>query len=186
MKLPKLPPQLEKFEGIIRFAIVLFVANFFWKFSFSGDEDSKMVTFWGVDCSYIFDLAIFHIAELSHSLLHIFEYPVKIADTLLTHSNGQGVVVVWGCSGLKQSFIFLCIMMFSRGQIKHKLWYTALGLIVVYIVNVMRIVLLTILVENHRDWFEFVHGFVFKYFFYFIIFMMWVLWEEVMVARLKK
>lgn len=185
MQIDKVRASIAPYEGVLRFAIVLFAANIFWKLSFSGDDNSAVVTFWGMDCSGIFDFAIYHIAEVSWKILHFFGYPVSLYETNLNHANGNGVVVIWGCSGLKQSFIFLCIMLFSRGAIKHKLWYSSLGLFVVYLVNLSRIVLLTMLVYNYSEYFELVHDYMFKYFFYFVIFMIWVLWEEVLVKRLS-
>ncbi len=184
-----LPSSLKQFEGIILFIVVLFTANYFWKFSFSGDDfssDLSVVTFWGMDCTAIFNAMIYHIASVSHFILEFFGYSVVLDGTNITHYNGQGIVVIWGCSGLKQSFIFLCIMLFARGDFKHKLWYALLGLVIVYLVNVSRVTLLAMLVENYRHHFDFMHDVIFKYLFYFIIFMIWLLWEEKLVDKLQK
>ncbi len=181
-----LPESLKKFEGIIRFVIVLFAANFLWKISMQGDENSDIVTLWGINCSVFFDMVIHHLAELSCSILDIFGYKTFLYETSIFHENGEGVTIIWGCSGIKQSFIFLCILLFSRGKMIHKLWYAVLGLVVVYLVNLTRIVLLAMLTENHSEYFHFAHEYFFKYLFYFIIFMMWVLWEDFLVGKLAK
>ena len=54
----KLPEKLEPFRGVIIFAVVLLLSNFFWKYNVLGDEDTSgdnTVTFWGNDISIPFN-----------------------------------------------------------------------------------------------------------------------------------
>jgi len=47
----KLPEKLAPYRGVILFAVVLLLSNWFWKYNVFGDEDGSTVTFWGMDIS---------------------------------------------------------------------------------------------------------------------------------------
>ncbi|HPW95352.1 MAG TPA: archaeosortase/exosortase family protein, partial [Paludibacteraceae bacterium] len=75
-------------------------------------------------------------------------------------------------------YIFTCIILFSRGSWKHKAWFIPAGVLVCFLINIVRIIILVVVIENHQAIFKVLHESVLKYIFYGIIFLMWVLWEE--------
>jgi len=184
MKLPsiKLPKQLEPYRGVILFAVILMGSNVFWKYNVLGDESTRLdseVTFWGFDISVPFVWLAHNVAHVCESVLHFFGSKVMLdSNNSLKHPNGNSVQIIWACTGLKQAYIFFCIIAFYRGAWINKLWYIPLGLVVVYLFNVFRITFITACIESHPGWFDFLHMYLFKYVFYGIIFLMWVLWEE--------
>lgn len=89
-----------------------------------------------------------------------------------------GMTMEVSCTGFKQAFIWMFLILTARGPIWHKIWYIPLGWICVYGVNVLRIAAIAGIVEFHPEMFELFHRYVFKYLFYFILFMMWVFWLE--------
>ena len=183
----KLPEKLEPYRGVLLFAVILMLSNFFWKYNVLGDESNSidsMVTFWGLDISAPFIWMAHHVAHVSEAILHFFGSKVVLdPNNVLRHPNGNSVVIIWACTGLKQAYIFFCIIAFYRGPWLKKLWYIPLGLVVVYLFNIFRITLIAASVENHPDWFDFLHFYFFKYLFYGIIFGMWVFWEEKIVGK---
>jgi exosortase/archaeosortase family protein len=96
----------------------------------------------------------------------------------ITLQNHFTVLVVWGCTAIKQSFIFLCIMLITPGPEKHKFWYIPLGLILIYFINVFRIFAITLICKDYPQYFYFLHYYLFKYIFYVLIFFIWIFWEE--------
>ncbi|MDD4993509.1 MAG: exosortase/archaeosortase family protein [Paludibacter sp.] len=188
IKIPniKFPEKLEPYKGVILFAVILMAANFFWKYNVLGDEDeglNSLVTFWGIDITAPFVWMAKHVAFVTEFILRTIGFDIILKpDNVLGYSNGNGVQIIWACTGLKQSYIFLCIIAFNRGSWKKKIWYIPLGLLVVYTFNIFRIAFIAACMENHPDWFEFLHLYAFKYLFYGIIFLMWVLWEEKIIG----
>ena len=182
--------KLEPIKGVLIFFIVLFVSNLFWKLSISGDEANSvdsMVTFWGINVSAPFNWMAHQVAYLTASVLHFFGYKVILEPSnILRHSNGNSVMIIWACTGIKQAYICICIIAFSRGPWHKKLWFIPLSLIIVYLFNIFRITFIAACMANHPNWFHFLHVYVFKYIFYGIIFLMWVLWEEVFVTKNQK
>ena len=178
----KFPEKLAPYRGVIRFAVVLMISNLLWKYNVMGDESytlNSTVTLWGMNISAPFDWMAGHVAYVSSLILHFFGSNAVLEPlNLLRYQNGHSIQIIWACSGLKQAYIFFCILAFSRGSWVKKLWYIPLGLIVVYLFNIFRIAFIVGYVEYHPNSFEFLHLYLFKYLFYGLIFGMWVLWEE--------
>ena len=160
--------------------IILVVSHFFWKFFVIGDESNDQVTFFGLDISLPFTYLASHIAEGTYSILQRIGYDVTLTtDNVIRHSISKNAVwIVWGCTGIKQAYIFFCIIAFYKGPWQHKLWYIPLGLLCVYLFNFLRIILITIIMDKYPHQFELWHEHIFKYAFYFMIFMLWVVWNE--------
>lgn len=186
-KIKSLWNKYPDYNGVVLFVIVLTLSHFFWKFTVLGDEGDVVVTLFGLDISAPFTWMTYHIAGITHEVCNFFGMETILHDTTVRHtSTGNSCRIVWGCSGIKQSFIFAMILLFSRGRWLHKLWYVLVGLLVVYIVNISRIILLTMIIANHPEYFGFMHDYVFKYLFYFIIFLVWVFWNDYLVPRLNR
>ena len=180
----KIPESIEPYSGIIYFVVLLMLSHFFWKFTVLGDETETVVTFFGMNLSAPFNLMADHVAKVTTRMLEIMGYSISLsADNVVRHDNNVAVHVVWACTGLKQAYIFVCIIAFYRGTLKNKLWFIPLGLLVVYLFNIFRIVAITALIKEHPEWFYILHEHVFKYLFYVIIFGMWVYWEEVVSKK---
>ena len=179
MNFKDIKTTLLPYAGIIRFMIILVVSHFVWKFTVLGEESGGQVTFFGCDISTPFVWMSEHIASVVYMFLQWFGYDVeRIGDTIVRFANGNGARIVWSCTGIKQSYIFFCIILFSRGPWKHKLWFIPLGIVVCYVVNIIRITGLNMIIYNHREWFDFLHEHLFKYLFYGILFLLWMWWEE--------
>lgn len=174
----ELKRQVEPYRGVLRFAVVLLAAHFLWKFTVVGDECGNEVTFFGCDISAPFAWLSVHIANVVYVVLRWFGYDLQLTDTMLRFANGHSVCIVWACSGLKQMFIFACILLTARGPWRHKLWFVPMGLVVCHLVNVARITLLTAVVCHRPEWFYVLHEYVSKYIFYAIVFLLWVWWEK--------
>jgi len=175
----KLPAKIVPYSGVIYFVVILLASHFFWKFTVLGDESDTLVTFFGLDISAPFNYLASHVSRVTADLLQTFGSSVQLEpNNVLRHENNAAVRIVWACTGLKQAYIFICIIAFYRGPIVRKLWYIPAGLVVVYLFNILRIVAITAIIERHLGWFDILHEHLFKYLFYVVIFGMWVLWEE--------
>jgi len=175
---------LEPFKGIIYFVIILLVSHFFWKYTVTGDESNVLVTFFGMNVSAPFNFMVRHFSYAISGVMHFFGSDVMQANNVLFFENGNAIGVIWGCTAIKQAYIFFCIIAFTRGSWKNKLWYVPSGLLVVYLFNLFRMTIIVATAKNHIEWFHFLHGFLFKYAFYGVIFLMWLLWDE-KIARKK-
>lgn len=179
MKKLSLPPALVKYQGVIYFMAVLLASHFFWKFTMKGDESDDDVTFFGIELTQGFEAASTHVAQVTAFLLDFNGFDVTLnKENVIRHTNGNAVKIVWACTGLKQAYIFFCIIAFYAGPWRKKLWYIPAGLVVVYLFNIFRITYIAAAMKEHPEQFDLLHLHVFKYLYYGVIFLMWVLWEE--------
>lgn len=170
---------LKPYTDIILFVAALLIANYFWKFTVLGDEGGSMVTWFGLDITRPFDIMSAHITHIVYWLISLTNDHAYLYEPNTIHfATGTGTRIVWGCTGLKQSFIWIIIMLVARGSWKHKLWFIPLGLACAYLFNILRITLIAIAIEHHPDWFELLHEYVFKYMFYFMLFCLWLWWTH--------
>ncbi len=109
---------------------------------------------------------------------NIIGYDVTLADNTIYFGDYGYVAVLGSCSGLKQFYQWTMLMILFPGPWKKKLWFIPSGIVVIHIVNIMRIVILSIIVETIPDQWDFIHTWILRPFFYVVIFAMWVLWVE--------
>ena len=183
----KFPEKLAPYRGVIFFAIVLMLSNFFWKYNVIGEEGGSTISFWGMDISAPFIWMARHVALVSVWILHFLGWGVSLdSHNVFRHESGFSVQIIWACTGIKQAYICFCILAFARGPWQKKIWYVPVALLVVYLFNMFRIVFIIGAVDQHPEWFDFLHVKLFKYLFYAVIFGLWVIWEEKIAIKTVK
>lgn len=179
LMLKRLFDILKPYKDIIVFMVTLLVANYFWKFTMIGDEDGDMVTWFGLDVTAPFVFMSRHITDAVYWLVCLFrDTAYRVGDTVIRFESGSGTAIIWGCSGLKQSFIWMCLILTVSGGWKHKIWFIPFGWFCCYAFNILRIFLITLFIEFHPEWFPFLHDYIFKYLFYGMLFALWVWFVE--------
>lgn len=172
--------KLEPIRSVLIFLAVLFSANLVWKLSVYGDDsDTQVLLFNAIDISGLFNFFVINTTNVVRDVVEFFGYNIHYRSfNDVRFYNDNYVSIVWGCTAIKQSFIFLCIMLFTPGPPKAKLWYIPLGLLLIYLFNIFRISFIAISVEQYPQYFKLLHEGLFKYLFYAFIFFIWVYWEE--------
>lgn len=180
--------QMRPYRDVIIFMVTLLVANYAWKWTMVGDENGDCVTWFGLDITAPFEFMACHIASVVYWLVSLFRDTAYMSDahTIRFASGGTGTTIIWGCTGLKQSFIWLCLILTVKGTTAtsgkalwlKKLWFIPLGWVCCYAFNILRIFLIALLIENHPEWFPLLHDYIFKYLFYGMLFGLWVWFVE--------
>ena len=171
--------RLKPYRDIIVFVITLFVANYFWKFTMIGDENGDNVTWFGLDVTAPFEFMACHVASAVYWLVSLVRDSAYMTDVhTIRFESGSATTIIWGCSGLKQMFIWTCLILTVRGGWKQKTWFIPLGWICCHAFNILRIFLIALLIEQHPEWFYVLHDYIFKYLFYAMLFGLWVLFVE--------
>ncbi len=104
--------------------------------------------------------------------------PVKLLNNTFYFFNQCSITINTSCSGVKQILQFAVLMLLFPGPWKHKSWYIPLGILAVYITNVMRIVGLCIVMDNWPSQWHFAHNYPFRVIFYVVIFILWAIWND--------
>ena len=174
-----IPKALRPYMDILLFVVALVAANFFWKFTVLGDEGGEQVTWFGIDITAPFDFLAAQIANAVYWVIQLVRDTIhQLPNNILRFDSGSSVRIVWSCTALKQSFIWLIIMLVARGKWLRKLWFIPLGFVAIYLFNILRIALIAMIIEHHPELFELMHSYIFKYLFYLMLFGMWVWWTN--------
>ena len=182
-----IPKALRPYVDILLFVVALVAANFFWKFTVLGDEGGEQVTWFGIDITAPFDFLAAHIANAVYWVIQLVRDTIhQLPNNILRFDSGSSVRIVWSCTALKQSFIWLIIMLVARGKWLRKLWFIPLGFVAIYLFNILRIALIAMIIEHHPELFELMHSYVFKYLFYLMLFGMWVWWTNILSGMPKQ
>ena len=138
--------------------------------------------------SFLLDFMAFREVEswLAHQVFlasswiveNILRIPVTTSNNTLFFENNGAVTVLGSCSGLKQFYQWTVLMILFPGPWLKKLWYIPVGIIIIHIVNIIRIVILSVVVIHWPQYWDFIHEWILRPFFYVVIFGMWVLWVE--------
>lgn len=184
MKFRSLKQLFEPYTDVLIFMITLFAANYFWKLTVTGDENGDMVTWFGMDVTAPFEWMACHIASVVYWLVSLFRDTAVMTDPHTIHfTSGSGTTIIWGCTPIKQSFIWIWLIatvlpLASSRVWWHKLWYIPLGWVFCYAFNILRIFLIALFIEHHPEWFHMLHDYLFKYLFYGMLFGLWVIFVE--------
>ncbi len=189
IKSNKVIETLKPYKGIIYFIVLLLGTHFLWKLVVDGNLHGQEIAVFGIDMTPQFHDISLLTTKAVYWFVHLFPgSDTFIMDgTLLRFTDGSNIIsIIWGCTGVKQLYIFLVIMLFYSGPWKKKLWYIPMGCIILSAYNIFRIACICWLTKEHPERFEFLHEGLFRYIYYGLIFLLWVIWEEAFVRRTEK
>ncbi|WP_165020843.1 archaeosortase/exosortase family protein [Dysgonomonas sp. ZJ279] len=200
---------IEPFKDIIWFLFLFILFDLIWKLCVHQGVDERVLLVLGNDLTSYTDGICLWTAKAVYWTVHtLFGYSdFKIEGSTIFFDGSLRVDIIWGCTGLKQLFMFLFIMVFYFGPIKKKLWFIPLSLFILLIINILRLAIICIIIkdpyplwfipvnewyngrtwENTRasywefyvDWFNVFHRDVFTWLYYDgVMFVLWLIWEE--------
>ena len=131
--------------------------------------------------SQLDQLFIRKIINLSSSILELLGYKTfaskEINDFQVFGIDGSNGVWIGGpCNGITLMFLFAIFVIAYPGNLKNKLWYLPLGVLIVHTINITRIVGLAIIAYYYPEYLDFNHTYTFTFIAYSIVFGLWMLW----------
>ncbi|MNK59869.1 Transmembrane exosortase [compost metagenome] len=118
----------------------------------------------------------------SEQLLKLFNYDIIIQKSSQNPwqeiiLNGKFIArITEGCNAVSVMVLFVSFVAAFSGSFKKTLLFIVLGLISIYILNVIRISLLIVLVYNFPQYTRFLHGTFFPLLIYGYVFILWIFW----------
>ena len=91
--------------------------------------------------------------------------------------QNQGVAkIVEGCNGISVVILFISFIVAFSGSLKNTLLFIFSGSLIIYILNVLRIAVLTVLLYYFPNQSHLLHGVLFPLMIYGFVFVLWVIW----------
>jgi exosortase family protein XrtF len=122
------------------------------------------------------------VAQNSEILLSRFDKSVFILEdskepffTLYFHQKGL-VRIVEGCNGISLIILFISFVVAFSGNLKNTLLFVFSGSLLIYVLNVLRIAVLSILIYRFPNQLHLLHGVLFPLVIYSAVFMLWIVW----------
>ena len=201
---------LQPFKNIIWFLCLFLVFEFIWKICVHQGEDERILLVLGKDLTAYTEGINKWTAEtvywVVHDLLGYNDFYL-INGVTLYFKDSIPIDIIWGCTGLKQLFMFAFILIFYFGPAKKKLWYIPLSLLILVFINILRLTIIFLIIKNpfpewfiavnewyndrewvntrecyitfYKDWFNIFHRDIFTWIYYDgVIFVLWLIWEE--------
>jgi len=122
------------------------------------------------------------VAEQSKAILNTFGYQTEIAN----HPNEASIKLiirgkyvaraVEGCNSLSVIILFVSFMIAFAGRLKPTVFYILAGSVLIYSVNLIRIVILSIGLYHYPWRREILHTVIFPLIIYGLVFLLWMFW----------
>ena len=93
--------------------------------------------------------------------------------------------IVEGCNSISIIILFLTFIIAFSGSLKATLIYGVLGSIIIYIMNIIRILILSMLMYKYPEYQYFLHSLLFPAIIYGTTFLLWIVWVN-KFSHLKK
>ena len=110
---------------------------------------------------------------------HLFSIRCVSEGDVLELPNGFKIEMQFGCSGLQQFFLVIILFLIYPGSWKAKTWYIPVSIVVIHVLNLIRLIGISLYSANDGGHFDFIHNWIFRPFIYLGIFLLWVAWVEV-------
>ena len=111
---------------------------------------------------------------------HVEEYRIVNRNENLNYeiyiNDVQSLYIGNGCNGLMVTVLYICFIIAYPGRWKPKLLFIIMGTLLLYVLNVIRIIMLTFDFLFDRDLFEFNHKYTYTFILYSVVFLCWMSW----------
>lgn len=122
------------------------------------------------------------VAEQAKQVLTLFDANSSVEENksepfikLIYHQHYVARVVE-GCNAISVIILFIAFIMAFSGKLKTTLLFVLGGSLFIYILNILRIAMLSVLMYHFPEQEHILHGVVFPLIIYGAVFILWVIW----------
>ncbi|MGK0378144.1 MAG: exosortase family protein XrtF [Patiriisocius sp.] len=88
--------------------------------------------------------------------------------------------IIEGCNAVSIFILFLAFVIAFANKFRQTLLFAMAGIALIYAVNILRIVMLTIALYRYPEYSSFLHGVVFPALIYGMVFILWMVWVRIL------
>lgn len=154
-------------SDITRFLVKVFVIYVVWYLIYE---------LWVLPNGYIDEPLSRNIASIAAGILSFFGEDIFLYGRVVGITGVAGVEIVDGCNGIAAIGLFLGFIYAYPGAWLPRIYFSIFGIIVIYLVNISRIVTLCLIQIYYPSAFGFTHDYSTTAIFYIIIFILWMIW----------
>lgn len=132
------------------------------------------------------------VARQSASILDAVGYApvlyenIKREGVFLIIKETYAVNIVEGCNSISVIILFISFIIAFAEGFKKTLLFLLVGMVLIYIVNLIRIVLLVIALYKFPEYQEILHSVIFPAVIYGMVFILWIVWVRMLTPNSAK
>lgn len=167
---------LIKYKSVVKFILTFLLVYLMLSLSYKVYLESSK------DSKYYPDYITSLVAKQSKALLNTFGYQTETVN----HPNEPSIKLiirekyvaraVEGCNSLSVIILFVSFMIAFAGKLKPTFFYILVGSVLIYSVNLIRIVILSIGLYHYPWRREILHTVIFPLIIYGLVFLLWMVW----------
>ena len=165
-----------KYRSVIRFLVIFLGTYAVLGFLYSIYLDLSK------DSIYYPDYVTHMVAKQSNGIINSLGYyaeikPNKNEPSMNLFINGRHLArIIEGCNALSIVILFISFVLAFAQNFKKTLLFIFVGTILIYVVNILRIVILAISIYKYPEYKEILHSVVFPGIIYGMVFLLWIYW----------
>lgn len=106
---------------------------------------------------------------------HLAPHPNQAADKFFVN-NKYVARIVEGCNAISVMILFAAFIVSFSTTVKRTTLYILAGFVIIYLLNIMRIALITLGAYYYPEYSSFIHDIIFPLFIYGVVFVLWIIW----------
>jgi exosortase family protein XrtF len=166
-----------KFIGAFLFSYILL--TFLYQWYLSGFENNQLDGITRLVASHVEKvLQVFD----SNSAV-VYQQNTKIS--ILMHQK-EVATIIEGCNGISVVILFVSFVIAFAGRFSTTLFFLLGGSVLIYVLNVIRIAILSLLLCRFPAYEHLLHGVIFPLFIYGVVFILWFVWVNYFSTYAKK
>ena len=128
------------------------------------------------------DQVTWSVSKISSQTLQFLGYSADVQNHPTEQSmvlfifNKPIVRIIEGCNSISVVVLFVSFLVGFSGPIQSTIWYAFFGALVIFILNIVRIVVISIALYHAPKYEHFLHEVAFPLIIYGITFLLWIIW----------
>ncbi|MCB4799912.1 exosortase family protein XrtF [Neotamlana laminarinivorans] len=165
-----------KYKGVIKFILVFLVVyaalTFMYKFYLQFSSGNKFYP----------DYITHTLAKQTELVLTDLGYNARVEahanePSMKLILNGNFLArIIEGCNAVSVIILFISFVIAFSGTLKNTLFFIIFGSVIIYVVNLLRIVILSIGLYKYPQHSHVLHSVIFPAIIYGILFLLWIFW----------
>ncbi len=134
----------------------------------------------------MYDFIAKRLAEATSVILTLLGYSHKQYGRVVIPDGARGIIIANLCVGVAAFYIYTGLIIAFGTNWRDKLWFIPLGLLLIFIINIFRVLALVLVQLHYEQFFKLAHTYVYVVITYGLIFALVVFWMEKLAFKNAK
>ncbi len=167
---------MRKYKSVLRF-LTIFLGSYLVFVTLY-----NLYLIYGSSSRYFPDVITHMVALQSQSIIAVLGYTMEVVPSTsepamnLTINGTVLARIVEGCNAISVMLLFISFMLAFFGSFKRTFFFILGGVVVIYVMNILRIALLSIAIYEYPEYTNVLHGTLFPAIIYGTVFLLWFWW----------